>query len=62
MQKKIEINSRIVCLLQEMGAPKWVRPAMIWEDRWGFECYTVDMAAREAEMKIRMFIPRKEKK
>lgn len=61
MQKKTEINSRIICLLDNMNAPTWVRPNMIWEERWLTGGYSVEQAAKEAEMKIRLFIPREEK-
>ena len=60
MQKKMEINSRIICLLANMGAPSWVRPSMLWDDKWLTSAYSSDMAIKEAEIKIRMFIPRKE--
>ena len=60
MQKRIEINSRIICLLRENEAPAWVRPSMIFEDRWLHSCYTVEMAVKEADMKIKLFLPRKE--
>lgn len=60
MLKKLEINSVIICLLRDRKAPTWVRPSMIWEDRWLQSNYTVEMASKEAEMKIRLFLPRKE--
>lgn len=60
MQKRIEINSKIVCLLANMGAPTWVRPAMIWEERWLRSDYDIERAAAEAELKIKLFLPRKE--
>ena len=43
-----------------MGAPSWVRPAMIWEERWLRSDYDVERAAAEAELKIKLFLPRKE--
>ena len=60
MQKKMEINSRIICLLANMGAPSWVRPSMLWDDKWLTSAYTSEQAVKEAEIKIRMFIPREE--
>ena len=60
MNKKMEINSRIICLLSDMDAPAWVRPAMVWDDKWLFSTYSVEDAVKEARVKIRMFIPRKE--
>ena len=60
MQKKMEINSRIVCLLANMGAPSWVRPNMIWEERWLRPDYTTERAIKEAEMKLRLFLLREE--
>lgn len=62
MLKKMEINSAIICLLKDNKAPAWVRPWMIWEERWLQSSYTVEMASKEAEMKIRLFLPREEKK
>lgn len=43
-----------------MDAPAWVRPAMVWDDKWLFSTYSVEDAVKEARVKIRMFIPRKE--
>lgn len=60
MKKKLEINSRIVCLLANMGAPTWVRPSMIWEERWLRSDYDMERVTAEAKLKIKLFLPRKE--
>ena len=57
MLKKMEINSAIICELANNKAPMWVRPAMIWEDRWDGPDYTVERAIKEAVEKIKIFVP-----
>lgn len=58
--KKMEINSRIVCQLANLNAPTWVRPSMIWDDRWLFSIYSMNEIEKEIDIKIRMCIPREE--
>lgn len=57
MLKKMEINSFIVCELTNQKAPTWVRPAMIWEERWDRPDYTAERAKKEAKEKIKVFVP-----
>ncbi len=55
--KLLEIRSFIVCELSNQGAPSWVRPAMIWEERWNRADYTAERAKKEAREKIKVFVP-----
>lgn len=55
--KIMEINSAILSELSYRKAPMWVRPAMIWEERWNRNEYTAEKAIQEAKEKIKLFIP-----
>lgn len=55
--KKMELNSYMLCELKDQGAPTWVRPAMLWDDRWLESGCSIERAKREAREKIIIFVP-----
>lgn len=57
MMKIMEINSFIISELSYVNAPTWVRPAMLWDERWERNDCPVEKAKDEAREKIKQFVP-----